>query len=54
VGPQVETLGGARLWVVPNPSGLNAHETAATLGAAYRDAAVAAGIDVYDVPAMLG
>jgi double-stranded uracil-DNA glycosylase len=25
VGPQPETLAGARLWVVPNPSGLNAH-----------------------------
>jgi TDG/mug DNA glycosylase family protein len=24
-GPQVETLAGARLWVLPNPSGLNAH-----------------------------
>ncbi|GAB2446993.1 TDG/mug DNA glycosylase family protein [Conyzicola lurida] len=54
VGPQHDTLGGARLWVVPNPSGLNAHETAASLGAAYREAAVAAGVEVYDVPAMLG
>ena len=50
VGPQLETLGGARLWVVPNPSGLNAHETVASLAAAYRGAAVAAGIAVYDVP----
>ncbi len=25
VGPQDETLGGARLWVLPNPSGINAH-----------------------------
>lgn len=25
VGPQDETLAGARLWVLPNPSGLNAH-----------------------------
>jgi TDG/mug DNA glycosylase family protein len=32
------------LWVVPNPSGLNAHETAATLAAAYREPAVAAGL----------
>jgi TDG/mug DNA glycosylase family protein len=24
-GPQPETLGGARVWVLPNPSGLNAH-----------------------------
>ena len=50
VGPQLETLGGARLWVVPNPSGLNAHETVASLAAAYREAAVAAGIAVYDEP----
>ena len=50
VGPQTELLGGARLWVVPNPSGLNAHETAVTLGAAYRAAAIAAGITVYDEP----
>ncbi|WBB94752.1 G/U mismatch-specific DNA glycosylase [Solwaraspora sp. WMMA2080] len=25
VGPRPEDLGGARLWVLPNPSGLNAH-----------------------------
>jgi double-stranded uracil-DNA glycosylase len=25
LGPQEEDLGGARLWVLPNPSGLNAH-----------------------------
>ena len=25
VGPQPETVGPSRLWVVPNPSGLNAH-----------------------------
>ena len=24
-GPQPDSLGGARLWVLPNPSGLNAH-----------------------------
>jgi TDG/mug DNA glycosylase family protein len=49
VGPQEQTLGGARLWVLPNPSGLNAHETVETLGAAYRGVAVAAGIAVYEV-----
>ncbi len=43
-GRQDETLGGAQLWVLPNPSGLNAHETVATLAAAYREAAVAAGV----------
>lgn len=25
IGPQEETLGGTALWVLPNPSGLNAH-----------------------------
>jgi TDG/mug DNA glycosylase family protein len=50
VGLQPETLGGAPLWVVPNPSGLNAHAPLPVLAAAYREVAVAAGIDVYDVP----
>jgi TDG/mug DNA glycosylase family protein len=50
VGPQAELLGGSALWVVPNPSGLNAHETVASLATAYRAAAVAAGIAVYDEP----
>ncbi|KES05891.1 DNA glycosylase [Streptomyces toyocaensis] len=31
VGPQVRTIGGTRVWVLPNPSGLNAHWTPATL-----------------------
>lgn len=46
VGRQDERLAGSRLWVLPNPSGLNAHETIDTLAAAYReawDAAVAGG-----------
>lgn len=43
-GEQPSGLAGARLWVVPNPSGLNAHETAASLAVAYREAAVAAGL----------
>ena len=45
-GPQQELLGGARLWIVPNPSGLNAHETVTSLAAAYGRVARAAGIDV--------
>lgn len=45
-GEQPSGLAGARLWVVPNPSGLNAHETAASLATAYRQAAVAAGLDL--------
>ncbi|GAA2071258.1 mismatch-specific DNA-glycosylase [Williamsia deligens] len=44
VGEQPERLAGAQLWVVPNPSGLNAHETADTLAAHYRAAGLAAGI----------
>ncbi|MFG3420807.1 G/U mismatch-specific DNA glycosylase [Micromonospora sp. NPDC049460] len=45
-GPQPEPLAGARLWVLPNPSGLNAHFTPETLGAAFgelRAAVVATG-----------
>lgn len=34
----------AQLWIVPNPSGLNAHETIASLAQAYRIPAEAAGI----------
>ena len=34
----------ARVFVLPNPSGLNAHETVDTLAAAYAEAARAAGI----------
>ncbi|MBZ5734451.1 mismatch-specific DNA-glycosylase [Nocardioides sp. TRM66260-LWL] len=44
MGRQDETLGGAELWVVPNPSGLNAHETVDTLAAAYAEVARAAGV----------
>ncbi|MFR9797811.1 G/U mismatch-specific DNA glycosylase [Streptomyces sp. MS06] len=31
VGPQERRVGGARVWVLPNPSGLNAHWTAETM-----------------------
>jgi double-stranded uracil-DNA glycosylase len=43
-GRQPEPIGVAELWVVPNPSGLNAHHTIATLASAYREAAEAAGV----------
>src|SRR5688572_5363095 len=43
-GRQDATIGDAQLWVVPNPSGLNAHATITTLADAYRDVAVAAGV----------
>jgi TDG/mug DNA glycosylase family protein len=43
-GRQPEGLGASQLWVVPNPSGLNAHASLATLAATYRDVALAAGM----------
>ncbi len=43
-GLQPTPLAGAQLWVVPNPSGLNAHHTVATLAEAYAEPARAAGI----------
>ncbi len=43
-GRQHEPLAGAELWVLPNPSGLNAHETADSLAVAYGAAAAAAGV----------
>ena len=43
-GQQPEDLEGARLWVVPNPSGLNAHDTIASLATAYAAPALAAGV----------
>jgi len=46
LGPQRLALGGVATWVVPNPSGLNAHHQLPALAAWYRQAAVAAGIDV--------
>jgi TDG/mug DNA glycosylase family protein len=45
-GRQEERLGGAELWVVQNPSGLNAHATVATLAREYAEPARAAGIPV--------
>jgi TDG/mug DNA glycosylase family protein len=53
VGCQPDDLEGAQLWVVPNPSGLNAHATVESLAEAYREVAVAAGIEVYPSPADL-
>ncbi|NYE37134.1 TDG/mug DNA glycosylase family protein [Nocardioides cavernae] len=43
-GEQPEGWGPSRLFVVPNPSGLNAHDTVDTLATAYAEAAVAAGV----------
>lgn len=36
VGPQAQTLEGAGLWVLPNPSGLNAHYSVDALAAEFR------------------
>ncbi|MDT0203513.1 mismatch-specific DNA-glycosylase [Nocardioides sp. AE5] len=44
VGRQPEPFGPAVLWVVPNPSGLNAHATVESLAQAYAEPARAAGI----------
>lgn len=35
IGPQERTISGARVWVLPNPSGLNAHWTTATMAEEY-------------------
>ncbi|MFV0260141.1 MAG: mismatch-specific DNA-glycosylase [Acidimicrobiales bacterium] len=43
-GRQPHDLAGAELWVVPNPSGLNAHETVGSLAARYAEVGRAAGI----------
>lgn len=36
IGPQEADLAGAKLWILPNPSGLNAHYTAGTLAEEFR------------------
>ncbi|WP_420453095.1 mismatch-specific DNA-glycosylase [Ilumatobacter sp.] len=43
-GERAERFEGARLWIVPNPSGLNAHETVDSLAEAYAAPARAAGV----------
>lgn len=35
IGPQERTIGGARVWALPNPSGLNAHWTIQTMAQEY-------------------
>ena len=37
LGPQPDRLDGARLWVLPNPSGLNAHKTLPMLAADFSE-----------------
>lgn len=43
-GRQPDPWGNTEVWVVPNPSGLNAHETIDSLADAYREVGRAAGI----------
>jgi double-stranded uracil-DNA glycosylase len=43
-GRQPKTIAERELWVVPNPSGLNAHSSLDQLAAAYREVAAAAGV----------
>ena len=45
IGPQDDLLGPARLWVLPNPSGLNASWTVPRLTAAFRE--LRAAVDKY-------
>lgn len=45
-GRQPDRLGDAELWAVPNPSGLNAHETTESLARWYRRPAEAAELDL--------
>ena len=43
IGPQPEDLAGVPLWVLPNPSGLNAHYQQPALSAEYAKLAAAVG-----------
>lgn len=43
-GRQEESIAGVATWVLPNPSGLNAHDTVDSLARAYADPARAAGL----------
>lgn len=44
IGPQPERLGPARVWLLPNPSGLNAHHQLPELAAFFRRLRVAARV----------
>jgi double-stranded uracil-DNA glycosylase len=50
VGRQPDSFEGAELWVLPNPSGLNAHETVGSLARWYRAAAESAGVSLRPAP----
>ncbi len=44
--PQEDWIAGTETWAVPNPSGLNAHETVESLARQYREVALAAGLEL--------
>lgn len=50
IGPQGELIADSRLWVLPNPSGLNAHWTAAALGEEFGRLRRAATAEVLPLP----
>ncbi|MFE4253307.1 G/U mismatch-specific DNA glycosylase [Streptomyces sp. NPDC056910] len=51
IGPQERMIGATRVWALPNPSGLNAHWTAATMAEEYgRLRAAASGDDAAGLP----
>ncbi|MEV6638692.1 G/U mismatch-specific DNA glycosylase [Amycolatopsis sp. NPDC051371] len=52
LGPQTATIGGARVWIVPNPSGLNAHFPPQALAVEF--ARMRAAADVPDRSGILG
>ncbi|PRH76183.1 G/U mismatch-specific DNA glycosylase [Streptomyces solincola] len=48
VGPQERAIGGTRIWVLPNPSGLNAHWTVAGMAEEFARLRSAAGLGADD------
>lgn len=48
IGPQERTIGATRIWALPNPSGLNAHWTLATMAEEYGRLRAAAYADSGD------
>jgi TDG/mug DNA glycosylase family protein len=51
MGRQQDEIAGVPVWVLPNPSGLNAHYTVDTLAAAFADLREAAGLPAAGDPA---
>jgi TDG/mug DNA glycosylase family protein len=50
MGPQNHKIGGVRVWVLPNPSGLNAHYSAEGLAAAFAELREAAFAEPGETP----